>query len=144
MLPVPLDTTPLPKELNEFQWVDLHQLMGSEHRSSKRWLTLSVMVAMLMLGFSLFTFRHQDLGIKQLPSRMSPESGVALSPSRVPKPSFPQKESRSSGEFETPPPESSEPSPVVIPSESPQLPIVLLFMLTLLGAIVLILVTWIV
>jgi hypothetical protein len=53
VLPVLLDTTPLPDELNEFQWVDFRQLVGSRHQSSKRWLILTALVVVL-IGFSFF------------------------------------------------------------------------------------------
>jgi hypothetical protein len=36
VLPVLLDTTPLPKQLSEFQWLDFQQLAGQGHRSYRR------------------------------------------------------------------------------------------------------------
>ena len=53
VLPVLLDTTPLPQQLNEFQWVDFRHLGGSVHRSYRRWVTL-IVVLVLIVGFSLF------------------------------------------------------------------------------------------
>jgi TIR domain len=55
VLPVLLDATPLPKELNEFQWVDFRQFVGLGHRSFKRWLAIAATVSVLMVGF-LFSF----------------------------------------------------------------------------------------
>jgi hypothetical protein len=51
VLPVLLDATPLPKELNEFQWVDFRQFVGLGHRSFKRWLAIAAAVSVLMVGF---------------------------------------------------------------------------------------------
>jgi uncharacterized membrane protein YhaH (DUF805 family) len=48
VLPVLLDATPLPEELNEFQWVDFRQFVGSGH-GSKRWLAIAA-VSVLILG----------------------------------------------------------------------------------------------
>ena len=55
VLPVLLDTTPLPEELNEFQWVDFQQLVGSVHRSYRRWIALGVvsLLIVLIMGFGL-------------------------------------------------------------------------------------------
>jgi hypothetical protein len=50
VLPVLLDTTPIPEELKAFQWVDFRQLVGVGHRSFKHWLTI---LEVLMLGFVL-------------------------------------------------------------------------------------------
>jgi hypothetical protein len=51
VLPVLLDATPLPKELNEFQWVDFRQFVGLGHRSFKRRLaTAAAAVSVLMVG----------------------------------------------------------------------------------------------
>src|SRR5262245_10123134 len=44
VLPVLLDTTPLPEQLNEFQWVDFRLLVGSAHRSYRRWVKLAVLL----------------------------------------------------------------------------------------------------
>src|SRR5215470_11931992 len=54
VLPVLLDATPLPKELDEFQWVDFRQFVGLGHRSFKRWLAIAATVAtvvVLLVGF---------------------------------------------------------------------------------------------
>src|SRR5262245_69363 len=56
VLPVLLDTTPLPEQLNEFQWVDFRLLVGSAHRSYRRWIfiVLIELLAGLIVGFLLF------------------------------------------------------------------------------------------
>src|SRR5215813_13565937 len=52
VLPVLLDTTPLPQQLNEFQWVDFRQFVGLGHRFLKRWLAIAAAVSVLMMvGF---------------------------------------------------------------------------------------------
>jgi hypothetical protein len=55
VLPVLLDTTPLPQQLNEFQWVDFRRLVGSAHRSYRRWakLTVELMVWLLFVSLSI-------------------------------------------------------------------------------------------
>jgi TIR domain len=50
VLPVLLDATPLPKELDEFQWVDFRQLAGLGHRS-KRGLAIAAVSVLLMIVF---------------------------------------------------------------------------------------------
>ena len=52
VLPVLLDTTPLPEELNEFQWVDFQQLVGSVHRSYRRWIALGAVSLLIVLIMS--------------------------------------------------------------------------------------------
>jgi len=70
VLPVLLDTTPLPQQLNEFQWVDFRHLVGSAHRSYRHWATLTV-VLMVMVGFSLF-FARPPLSQHEAFQRYSP------------------------------------------------------------------------
>ena len=57
VLPVLLDTTPLPEPLNEFQWVDFRLLVGSTHRSyrpSWRWVIRVVVLAVVWLFFMIW------------------------------------------------------------------------------------------
>ena len=54
MLPVLLDKTPLPEQLNEFQWVDFRQLVGLGHRSFKHWLTVAVSILMTWFFATVF------------------------------------------------------------------------------------------
>jgi TIR domain len=51
VLPVLLDATPLPKELNEYQWVDFRQFVGLGHRFFKRWIAIAAAVSVLVVGF---------------------------------------------------------------------------------------------
>jgi TIR domain len=78
VLPVLLDATPLPKELNEFQWVDFRRLVGLGHRSLKRWLAVAAAVSVLMVG---------SLGVKVFwDLRPAPEVEVPPSPAERPPP----------------------------------------------------------
>jgi hypothetical protein len=56
LLPLLLDTTPLPPELAEFQWIDFRGTVGANHTSLKpgrrRWLLLTGLVA--VFGFLAF------------------------------------------------------------------------------------------
>jgi hypothetical protein len=84
-VPVLLDTTPIPEELREFQWVDFQQLLGSghmpdrsdtnlsRHRSYKSWITFGLVSVLIMLSFVLILF---------LPALYSPEPPVLGEPSR--------------------------------------------------------------
>src|SRR5262249_22434979 len=60
LLPVLLDTTPLPEKLKEFQWVDFRRLVGFAHRSNKRRIITAgifVLMALLFLFLSFLTYR---------------------------------------------------------------------------------------
>src|SRR5215510_11743229 len=63
VLPVLLDATPLPKELNEFQWVDFRQFAGLGHRFFKRWPAIAAAVSVLMVGFLGMVFYRQQAPI---------------------------------------------------------------------------------
>jgi hypothetical protein len=67
VLPVLLDTTPLPEQLNEFQRVDFRHLVGSAHRSYRRWIILAVMFV-VMAGLSFLFILPQTW----LPSQTQP------------------------------------------------------------------------
>lgn len=61
VLPVLLDTTPLPEPLSEFQWVDFRLLVGSAHQSYRRWSILQVvLIVWLCLFFGLKTCSLSD------------------------------------------------------------------------------------
>jgi TIR domain len=60
MLPVLLDATPLPKELDEFQWVDFRGLVGL-HRSPKHRILMAVLaVLMVALLLSIIYIRFSS------------------------------------------------------------------------------------
>jgi TIR domain len=67
VLPVLLDTTPLPEQLNEFQRGDFRHLLGSAHRSYRRWIILAVMFV-VMAGLSFLFILPQTW----LPSQTQP------------------------------------------------------------------------
>jgi hypothetical protein len=49
VLPVLLDTTSLPEQLNDFQCIDFRLLVSSQHRSYKHWVTRAVILVVLTL-----------------------------------------------------------------------------------------------
>jgi hypothetical protein len=87
VLPVLLDTTPLPEQLNEFQWVDFRHLVGSAHRFYRHWVILAV-VFVLMVGLSFLFTLPQSLPrsvdtpfpgqIQPVPSRLPPEADILV------------------------------------------------------------------
>ena len=55
ILPLLLDTTPLPQQLNEFQGIDFQQAVSSAHRSYRRWV-ISTVVSVLIIGLLAIGF----------------------------------------------------------------------------------------
>lgn len=75
MLPVLLDKTPLPEQLNEFQWVDFRQLVGLGHRSFKHWLTVAVSILMTWFFATVFLLL---LAEKMMDWQLAPEETISM------------------------------------------------------------------
>lgn len=89
VLPVLLDATPLPKELNEYQWVDFRQFVGLGHRSLNRWLAIAAAASVLMgfLGVMVFVKRDVPTELRApLPAEPAPGVEVPSSPAERPPP----------------------------------------------------------
>lgn len=82
VLPVLLDATPLPEELNEFQRVDFRQLGGSRHRSSKRWLILSALLLFVIIG-GVLVFLYTVAPLPRLPYEGPPPPQPRFAPWQV-------------------------------------------------------------
>jgi hypothetical protein len=84
VLPVLLDATPLPRELNEYQWVDFREFVGLGHRFLKRWLAITAAASVLMVGFlGVMVFLERDIPTEvraPLPAEPAPQSRGPSSP----------------------------------------------------------------
>jgi len=109
VLPVLLDATPLPKELDEYQWVDFREFVGLGHRFLKQRLAIAAAALVLMVGFSgvmLFEPRGMPTEVRApLPenpsaveesaprasggSKPAPPQQLPSPTNRVPRPPFP-------------------------------------------------------
>jgi TIR domain len=106
VLPVLLDATPLPRELNEYQWVDFREFVGLGHRFLKRWIAIVAAASVAMVGFlGVMVFLERDIPTEvraPLPAEPAPQSRGPSSPAEesprtsreskpkpVPRPPFP-------------------------------------------------------
>ena len=90
MLPVLLDKTPLPEQLNEFQWVDFRQLVRLGHRSFKRWLAIAAAVSVLMMvGFLGVVLAPVLMPSKAERSLPLPIDSSQMTPAPSPRPPLP-------------------------------------------------------
>jgi len=81
VLPVLLDSTPMPESLREFQWVDFRELARSRHRSVRRWLTLGTLISIGAL-MALFTL-HNSTPVDIRPPSF-PQGGPVVLPAPAP------------------------------------------------------------
>jgi TIR domain len=85
VLPVLLDATPLPNELNEYQWVDFRELVGLGHRSFRRWIAIAAAVSVLIVGFLGTVMVFMERSAKE-PTVMKPAPSPPLPTEPAPLP----------------------------------------------------------